>query len=41
MHVIDGTVIDRAGPISRHVLSGLLPARRPHVSPRIVERAIS
>jgi hypothetical protein len=39
--VIAGTVIDLAGTIGRHVLAGLLPARRLRVSPRIVKRAIS
>ena len=36
-----GTVIDLTGTIGRHVLAGLLPARRLRVSPRIVKRAIS
>lgn len=39
--VIAGTVIDLIGTIGRHVLAGLLPARRLRVSPRIVKRAIS
>ncbi|WP_405550452.1 hypothetical protein [Streptomyces sp. NBC_01171] len=39
--VIAGTVIDLADTIGRHVLAGLLPARRLRVSPRIVKRAIS
>ncbi|MFL4905605.1 IS4 family transposase [Streptomyces sp. MMS24-I2-30] len=39
--VFAGTVIDLAGTIGRHVLAGLLPARRLRVSPRIVKRAIS
>jgi len=39
--VIAGTVIDLVGTIGRHVLAGLLPARRLRVSPRIVKRAIS
>jgi hypothetical protein len=39
--VIAGTVIDLIGTIGRHVLAGLLPARRLRVCPRIVKRAIS
>jgi hypothetical protein len=39
--VVAGTIIDLAGSIGRHVLAGLLPARRLRVSPRIVKRAIS
>jgi len=39
--IIAGTVIDLTGTIGRHVLAGLLPARRLRVSPRIVKRAIS
>jgi transposase IS4-like protein/DDE family transposase len=39
--IIAGTTIDLAGTIGRHVLAGLLPARRLRVSPRIVKRAIS
>ncbi|MGY3204776.1 hypothetical protein ACVW19_005291 [Streptomyces sp. TE5632] len=39
--VIADTVIDRAGTIGRHVLAGLLPARRLRVSPRVVKRAVS
>ncbi len=39
--IIAGTVIDLAGTIGRHVLTGLLPARRQRGSPRIVKRAIS
>ncbi len=39
--VIAATVIDLIGTIGRHVLAGLLPARRLRVSPRIVKRAIS
>lgn len=39
--VLADTVIDLAGTIGRHVLAGLLPARRLRVSPRIVKRAIS
>jgi hypothetical protein len=39
--IIAGTVIDLTGIIGRHVLAGLLPARRLRVSPRIVKRAIS
>jgi hypothetical protein len=40
-NVLAGTVIDLIGTIGRHVLAGLLPARRLRVSPRIVKRAIS
>jgi transposase IS4-like protein/DDE family transposase len=40
-NVIAATTIDLAGTIGRHVLNGLLPARRLRVSPRIVKRAIS
>jgi hypothetical protein len=39
--IITGTVIDLTGTIGRHVLAGLLQARRLRVSPRIVKRAIS
>jgi hypothetical protein len=39
--IIASTVIDLIGTIGRHVLAGLLPARRLRVSPRIVKRAIS
>lgn len=39
--VIAHTVIDLVGTIGRHVLAGLLPARRLRVCPRIVKRAIS
>jgi Insertion element 4 transposase N-terminal/Transposase DDE domain len=39
--IIASTIIDLAGTIGRHVLAGLLPARRLRVSPRIVKRAIS
>jgi Insertion element 4 transposase N-terminal/Transposase DDE domain len=39
--IIAGTVIDLTGTIGRHVLAGLLPARRLRLSPRIVKRAIS
>ncbi len=40
-NVVTGTVTDRAGTIGRHVLAGLLPARRLRISPRVVKRAIS
>ncbi len=39
--IIASTVIDLIGTIGRHVLAGLMPARRLRVSPRIVKRAIS
>jgi hypothetical protein len=39
--IIASTIIDLTGTIGRHVLAGLLPARRLRVSPRIVKRAIS
>jgi hypothetical protein len=39
--VIADTVIDLVGTIGRHVLAGLLPARRLRANPRIVKRAIS
>jgi hypothetical protein len=39
--VIASTVIDLIGTIGRHVLAGLLPARRLRVSPRVVKRANS
>ncbi|MGH3904523.1 MAG: IS4 family transposase [Pseudonocardiaceae bacterium] len=40
-NIITGTAIDLVGTIGRHVLAGLLPARRLRVCPRIVKRAIS
>jgi hypothetical protein len=40
-NVIAGTVIDLTGTIGRHILAGLLPARRLRASPRLVKRAIS
>jgi transposase IS4-like protein/DDE family transposase len=40
-NVIAGTTIDLIGMIGRHVLAGLLPARRLRACPRIVKRAIS
>jgi hypothetical protein len=39
--IIAGTIIDLLGVIGRHVMAGLLPARRLRISPRIVKRAIS
>ena len=39
--VLAGTTVDLAGAIGRHVLAGLLPARRARTSPRVVKRAIS
>jgi len=40
-NVIADTVIDLVGTIGQHVLTNLLPDRRPRISPRIVKRAIS
>jgi hypothetical protein len=40
-NVVADTTIDLVGTIGRHVLAGLLPARRLRASPRIVKRAIS
>ena len=40
-NVIADTVIDLVGTIGRHVLTNLLPDRRPRISPRIVKRASS
>ena len=39
--VIAGETIDLAGAIGRHILAGLLPARRLRVSPRAVKRPLS
>jgi transposase IS4-like protein/DDE family transposase len=38
---VPGSTIDLRGMIGRRVLAGLLPARRPRTSPRVVKRAIS
>lgn len=40
-NIIADTAIDLVGTIGRHVLAGLLPARRLRTCPRIVKRAIS
>ncbi|WP_203011375.1 IS4 family transposase [Rhodococcus ruber] len=40
-NVIAGEVVDLVGAIGRHVLAGLMPARRLRACPRIVKRAIS
>ena len=34
-----GSPVDLRGSIGRRVLAGLLPARRPRTSPRVVKRA--
>jgi hypothetical protein len=39
--VIAGTHIDLVGSIGRHVLAGLLPARRARICPRTVKRPLS
>lgn len=39
--VIAGTSIDLVGTIGRHLLAGLMPARRTRTRPRVIKRAIS